>query len=185
MKAPRKNTSEKTTLLAGNFLRRRTGGTRFRWFDFSRKGWIRLLLVAVAAWLFFGYVARPVYIDGGSMLPTYSDRGVNFCWMPIFWFRSPHRGQIVIARYAGERVMLLKRVVALAGEEVEFRDGQLLVNGKEVKESYVALPCNWNLPPRRVDDGYVYVVGDNRSMPIENHKFGQLAVNRIVGVPLW
>jgi hypothetical protein len=29
------------------------------------------------------------------------------------------------------------------------------------------------------------VIGDNRSMPIENHHFGQASKNRIVGVPLW
>jgi hypothetical protein len=29
------------------------------------------------------------------------------------------------------------------------------------------------------------VVGDNRSMPIENHHFGQTSKNRIMGVPLW
>jgi hypothetical protein len=29
------------------------------------------------------------------------------------------------------------------------------------------------------------VVGDNRSMPIENHLFGNASLKRIVGVPLW
>jgi hypothetical protein len=29
------------------------------------------------------------------------------------------------------------------------------------------------------------VVGDNRSMPIEGHHFGQTSKSRIVGVPLW
>jgi hypothetical protein len=29
------------------------------------------------------------------------------------------------------------------------------------------------------------VVGDNRSMPIENHYFGQAAMERIMGGPLW
>jgi hypothetical protein len=29
------------------------------------------------------------------------------------------------------------------------------------------------------------VVGDNRSMPIENHHFGQTSRSRIVGGPLW
>jgi hypothetical protein len=29
------------------------------------------------------------------------------------------------------------------------------------------------------------VVGDNRSMPIEGHHFGQTSKIRIIGVPLW
>jgi len=81
--------------------------------------------------------------------------------------------------------MLLKRVVALEGEQVEFIEGRLFVNGKEVAESYVRYPCHWNLPPRLVEKGSVYVVGDNRDMPIEHHYFGQTSAKRIEGTPLW
>lgn len=58
--------------------------------------------------------------------------------------------------------MLLKRVVALEGEEVSFRQGKLLVNGKELEEPYLRHPCEWDLPPRKVEKDSVYVVGDNR-----------------------
>jgi len=81
--------------------------------------------------------------------------------------------------------MLLKRIVALEGEQVAFRNGRLMVEGKELEEPYVRLPCNWNLSPRQVDKGCLYVVGDNRSLPMETHYFGQTPVKRIVGVPLW
>lgn len=81
--------------------------------------------------------------------------------------------------------MLLKRVVALEDEQVEFRDGKLYVDGKEMDEPYVRFPCNWNLSPRRVEKDCVYVIGDNRSMSIENHHFGQASKSRILGTPLW
>ncbi len=81
--------------------------------------------------------------------------------------------------------MLLKRVVALEGEEVAFRQGKLLINGEELEEPYLRYPCDWNLPARKVEKESVYVVGDNRSMPMENHYFGQTSIRRIVGVPLW
>jgi signal peptidase I len=81
--------------------------------------------------------------------------------------------------------MLLKRVVALEGEWVEFRDGKLLINSKELDEPYLHYPCNWNLSPRHVEVNCVYVVGDNRNMPMENHYFGQTPIRRIMGVPLW
>ena len=81
--------------------------------------------------------------------------------------------------------MLLKRIVALEGELLEFRDGKLFVNGRRIDEPYVHLPCDWILPPRVVERGSVYVVGDNRSMPIESHYLGQTSIQRIVGAPLW
>jgi signal peptidase I len=76
-------------------------------------------------------------------------------------------------------------VVALGGEQIEFRKGKLWVDGKTIEESYVRYPCDWDLPPRMVGKGSVYVVGDNRDMSIENHHFGQTSIKRIVGVPLW
>ena len=119
------------------------------------------------------------------MEPTYHDGGINFCWRVPFLFSGPNRYDVVAVRFAGSRVMLLKRVVALEGEQVEFRDGKLFMDGMQVRELYVHFPCNWNLPPRRVEKDCVYVIGDNRNMPMENHYFGQTLRNRIVGVPLW
>ena len=119
------------------------------------------------------------------MEPTYHDGGINFCWRVPFLFLGPKRYDVVAVRFAGSRVMLLKRVVALEGEQVEFRDGKFFVDGRQARELYVRYPCNWNLPPRRVEKDCVYVIGDNRNMPIENHYFGQTLKKRIVGVPLW
>ena len=88
-------------------------------------------------------------------------------------------------RLAGERVMLLKRVVALEGDVVGFRNGDLFVNEDKIDEVYTRYPSDWNLAPRTVNKGYVYVVGDNRSVSIDIHRFGQTPADRVVGVPLW
>ena len=146
---------------------------------------IRALLVGVLAYLFFSQVCIPLRIKGHSMEPTYGDGGINLCWRLRYLFSKPRRHDVVAVRLAGNRVMLLKRVVALEGEEVEFRDGKLLVDGKEVKEPYVHSLYHWNLSPRRVERNSVYVVGDNRNMAMESHLFGQTSIERIVGTPLW
>lgn len=146
---------------------------------------IRAAVVGVSAYLIFGHICVPVRIKGISMEPTYHDEAFNFCWRLAYLFSKPKRYDVVTVRFAGKRVMLLKRVVALEGEQVEFRDGKLYVDGKEIHEPYVRYPCNWNLPPREVEKGWVYVVGDNRDMALENHTFGQTSLRRIMGVPLW
>ncbi len=165
-----------------------TSNTKIRQFFFpslTPRFLIRICLVAIFAYLFFGYVFIPIRIQGTSMEPTYRNGGINFCSTLHYLFSKPKRHDAVTVRFAGNRVMLLKRVVALEGEQVEFRGGKLFVGGEELPEPYVLNPCNWNLPPREVEKGGVYVVGDNRSMPIENHYFGQTSVKRIIGVPLW
>ena len=146
---------------------------------------IRASLIAIFAYLFFGHVCLPFRIKGMSMEPTYLNGGFNFCWRLQYIFSEPKRHDVVAVRFAGNRVMLLKRVVALEGESVAFRHGKLFVEGKEIDEPYVRYPCDWNLPPRQVKKDFVYVVGDNRNVPIQNHVFGQTPIDRIKGVPLW
>ena len=146
---------------------------------------IRVTLVALFAYLFFGYLCIPFTIQGISMEPTYLHGGFNFCWRGHYLFSEPKRFDVVMVRFAGSQVMLLKRVVAQEGEQVEFRDGRLFIDGHEIEEPYIHYPCDWNLSPRRVERDSVYVIGDNRNMPIENHGFGQTLKNRIMGGPLW
>lgn len=90
-----------------------------------------------------------------------------------------------MVRFSGNSIMLLKRIVALEGETLEFKDGVLHINGKVLDEPNVIYPCDWNLAPVQVKKGYVYVIGDNRNVPVANHQFGQTPVQRIAGTPLW
>jgi signal peptidase I len=153
--------------------------------SFTSKFLVRVAVVAVLAYLFFGHIFTPLLIKGHSMEPTYRDGSFNLCWKWRYLFTKPKRHEVVAIRFAGSKVMLLKRVVALEGERVEFRNGKLFVDEREMDEPYIRYPCSWNLPPRQVEKDYVYVVGDNRDMPIENHFFGQALIKRIVGAPLW
>ena len=119
------------------------------------------------------------------MEPTYHNGSFNFCCRIPYFFHPPKVGDVVMIRMSGNRIMYMKRVVALAGDMVSFQNGYLYVNGKVRPEIYVTMACDWNLPPRKVKPDHVYVVGDNRGMPIENQVFGQVPISRIVGKALW
>jgi signal peptidase I len=153
--------------------------------SFTSGFFIRMGTVALSAYLFFGYLCIPFWVRGASMEPTYMDGEFNFCWRGRYFFSEPKRYDVVTVRFAGTKVMLLKRVVALEGEQVEFRNGKLFVDGREEEEPYIRFPGNWNLPVRQVAQGCVYVVGDHRGMPMENHYFGQASKIRIMGGPVW
>ena len=147
--------------------------------------WLRVAAVGLGAWLFFGFICRPAWVHGASMEPTYRDGRLIFCWRQRYRWRAPRPGDGVMVRLAGERVMLLKRVVAVAGDTVEFRGGVLYVNDAARSEPYVRGPCTWELPPRQVEAGELYVVGDHRAMPLEEHKLGRVAASRVAGGPWW
>jgi len=153
--------------------------------SFTPKAVLRILLVALSAYVFFGHICIPIRIRGASMEPTYRTGGLNFCWRLRYLFSEPEPQDVVLVRLAGKKVMLLKRIIALQGQAVEFREGRLFVDGKRIYEPYVRYTCNWNLSPRQVKNDCVYVVGDNRNMPLRNHSLGQTLRKRIVGVPLW
>ncbi len=145
---------------------------------------IRLTLIAVVAVVFFGYICVPAFVVGESMEPTYGSRGFNFCWRPAYWFGGPERGDVAVIRYAGKK-LYLKRIIGLPGDRIAFEDGKLMLNGTPLEEPCVRKPCDWELAERTVPEDRVYVVGDNRSMPIELHEFGAVRLDRLYGKPLW
>ena len=146
--------------------------------------WIRLAVVALFAFAVFGWLLIPCVIDGQSMMPTFPEKGFTFCWRGQYWFRQPQRGDIVVVKYV-DRVFFLKRIVGVPGDVVQFVNGVLVLNGKPQAESYVRYASYWNTRPFKVQAGHYYVVGDNRSQLIENHRFGQIRSSRIMGAPLF
>jgi signal peptidase I len=123
---------------------------RFLFPTLNKRFFIRLILVALTCYLIFGHLLIPLRIEGLSMDPTYRNGSFAFCWGPQYLFSPPEGFDVVAVRFSGRRVMLLKRVVALPGETVEFREGELYVDGNLIEEPYVHHRSNWNLPPRTV-----------------------------------
>ena len=143
---------------------------------------MRSLILVVVSVIVFKFVLQPIRVEGGSMLPTYKDRGVHFVYRLTYLFHGPRRGDVVAIRLlAGEHVMFMKRVVGLPGETVAFHQGRLYVNGKPVDEPYVKLRCDWEHGPEPVGADQYYVVGDNRDMPWDYHEKGRPTRNLIVG----
>ncbi len=151
----------------------------------NRRVLLRAGILAISAFILFRYVALPFYIVGDSMAPTYRTGNATLVWRLRYLFTEPSPGDIVFISLSEEKEVHIKRVVALSGDEVEFRNGELYVNGEKIHEPYSTKPSYWNHGPVVVEDGHVFVVGDNRSMPRREHEFGSVEKTRIIGSPLW
>ncbi len=163
----------------GNWLR------KFLVPEFNRAFWVRLLAVSLSVFVVCRFILTPAFTNGESMVPTYGSGRFVLLWRPVYWFRNPRVGEVVAVRYKGEKVMFFKRVVATEGQVVEFRRGRLYVDGHKADQDWNYLTqCDWELPPRVVPPGHVYLVGDNRAMPMEQHIFGHTSISRIVGKAL-
>jgi signal peptidase I len=125
------------------------------------KGWAFTILAVLA---FRTFLYEAVYIPSGSMLPTlqigdyvvvekwaYGARLPFTATAQATW-ASPKRGDIVVfLNPSGGPGSddLIKRVVAVAGDKVEIRDGRLVVNDRPVPREERPGPCTyWNKPDR-------------------------------------
>ncbi len=83
----------------------------------------------------------------------------------------------------------IKRVVALEGETVEIRSGELLVDGTVLEEPYLGGGMTGDdFGPLRVPSGHVFVLGDNRLASRDSRVFGPVPVEDVVGrafVVIW
>jgi signal peptidase I len=87
-------------------------------------------------------------------------------------------------RLCGAGGRFVKRVVAIAGDEVSFRDGAVYVNGARLRERNVNGPTDPGQAGTEiyVPLNHVFVMGDNRAQSCDSRVWGPLAVRRIVGV---
>ncbi len=78
---------------------------------------------------------------------------------------------------------LIKRVIALAGEEVDIRDGLVYVNGIQLDEPYVKgmTPGMSMEYPLVVPQGQIFVMGDNRENSLDSRSFGPVSLSSVEG----
>jgi signal peptidase I len=152
-----------------------------------RAGWEFLHDLSVAVLFCFfliGFVAQAFRVQGTSMEPQLLDGERIVVNKFVYRFRAIERGDVVVFWYPKEpSVSFVKRVVALPGDVVELRAGQLVVNGLEVRESYLpaSFKDNDNLAPTVVRKGYYFVLGDHRRSSNDSRSWGEVPEKYIYG----
>jgi signal peptidase I len=142
---------------------------------------LRISVTIGLAVVVFGWILVPLRLSGISMLPTYQDGALNFANRAAYWTHEPVRGDVVAIRLAGLHAFYVKRIVGMPGERVEIVAGTVTVNDEVLIEPTVVRRAAWNMAPVDLAPGEFFVVGDNRSMKIENHDLGRVSRRRIVG----
>jgi signal peptidase I len=140
-----------------------------------------VLPVMVAVGLAFvvqAAVAKPYEIPTESMVPTIAAHDRILVNRLIYRFRDPARGDIVVFTpppsaddpcdnpRAG--VPFVKRVVGIAGDLVEVRDGRTFVNGEPFVVPAAVVPT-YTVSFDVVPTGTVLVLGDNRNSSCDAH----------------
>ena len=128
------------------------------------------------------FVAQAMVVQGPSMQPNlYYDQRVMVEKITYRFFHGPRRGDVVIVDVPGEDEPLIKRVVALSGEMVEVRGGQVWINGELLEEHWTTQQGGPNYSSTLVPPLHVFVLGDNRGSSRDSRSFGSVSVDRLVG----
>jgi signal peptidase I len=146
------------------------------------------IFAALLSLVIIVFVVQAFFIPSGSMEPTLrtGDRILVGKFTYRIW--DVRRGDIIVFRYPlNPNKDFVKRVVGLAGERIEIKDGLVLVNGRPLNEVYpTALPggdraCASNYGPETVPKDSVFVLGDNRCNSEDSRFFGFVPMGNIVG----
>lgn len=135
------------------------------------------------------YILQPNQVKGESMVPTFDDGDYIFTSKVTYKLRQPHRGDVVVFHSPrNPDIEYIKRIIGLPGDKVQITDGTVSVNGTVIEENYIAATTNlWpggfveNGQVYTVNEGDVFVMGDNRPRSSDSREFGPVPFESVVG----
>ena len=128
------------------------------------KSYVIIVIVVV---LFRSFIATPVKVDGSSMDSTLKNNDILILNKLD---KSYDRFDIVVIKYG--KTKLVKRVIGLPGENIEYMDNELYINGKKIEDKSISRTADFKLKDLynkdKIPDGYYFVMGDNRANSLDS-----------------
>ena len=118
-------------------------------------------------------VFYPIQIVGNSMFPTLKDGEIGICTR----ISNISRFDIVVVNQDGKKI--IKRVIGLPNETIEYKDNQLYINNSLVKDSK-KVGFTKDFKVKLGSDEY-FCMGDNREHSLDSRKYGGYSRKQIIG----
>ena len=138
------------------------------------------------------FVVQQFAVDGESMLGTLHSGDRVIVNKLSYHLHDPRHGDIVVLKDLNEGLGsrdLIKRVIALPGETVEYRDCKLFIDGQRFTEPYLDQElvgdehCGESQEPVTIDADHIFVMGDNRAASLDSRtpSIGQIPFSHLIG----
>ncbi|MDR0888955.1 MAG: signal peptidase I [Coriobacteriales bacterium] len=153
---------------------------------------ITFVVAIVVVFLLKQFVFDQYDVPSGSMETTIMTNDMIMAEKVSYDFGTPKKGDIVVFQdqIQTDRT-LVKRVIATGGQTVDLKDGTVYVDGTALDEPYTNGEPSYPLPtqapgvtvtfPYTVPDGYLWVMGDNRTNSADSRYFGAIPVSAVRG----
>ena len=144
------------------------------------------IVIIVVVVLFRTFIATPVRVNGGSMESTLNDGDILILNKLD---NNYNRFDVVVInkKVSGKKTKLIKRIIGLPGETIEYKDNELYINGEILEDVTIIRTGNFNLDELynidKIPEGYYFVMGDNRvnSSDSRDYRVGLIKKSEIVG----
>lgn len=135
------------------------------------------------------YLVSSVEIDGVSMENTLHNHKRYLVNRLVYKLRDPNRGEMAVLRDHLDDSYVVKRIIGLPGELIEFKRGRVLINGTYLDEPYLVpgtetWPMKASLKAYQIPRDHYFVLGDNRANSTDSRIYGVLDRDSIFGLIL-
>lgn len=146
---------------------------------------IKYILTIIAVLFVIVYVVSVQQIVGPSMSPTLKSGDIVLLNKFEYRFLKIKRNQVVVLNYKETKYMV-KRIIGLPGEKIEYKDNTLYINDKPYNEPFIKdvftedfslKDLGYEIIPK---DKYL-VLGDNRENSTDSRNFGLVSKKDIIG----
>ena len=137
------------------------------------------IITIILVILFKEFYFAPIMVNGDSMYDTLNDGDVMILDVVSLRHSDIKRFDIVVIDY--EKKYLIKRVIGLPGEKVEYKDSKLYINGEYVEEPFLRSSIRTADYSITVPDDFYFVVGDNRINSNDSRYLGCFSLEKIKG----
>ena len=141
-----------------------------------------VLVIGIALLIKF-FIFSPIRVNGTSMEPNLKDGDIMILNEIGYRINGVKRFDIVVVNSDGEKI--IKRVIGLPGETLEYRNGTLYINNEEVIENFPHGETNdFSLSELNIDKipkDYYFVMGDNRGNSKDSRVIGVIHKSKILG----
>lgn len=143
------------------------------------------VIILIVVVLLRTFIITPIIVNGESMNPTLKEKQILILNK---YDKKYNRGDIVVVNYFnGEKEeRLIKRVMGLPGEKVEYNENKLYINDKKVEDRFAKDTENFELSyididMKKIPEEYYFVIGDNRNNSIDSRIIGLVKKEDIKG----